>query len=133
MIRRGWYMGGDGFRGSLLKGVKEGLSKGRSGSYHGEAKRAHGEAEAERLLEAGMAVLGVHAGQLAETGKGTVEKQVLAGWLRQRTAARQEWVCERLCMGEVSAVTQAMRVFKSGRDAKVERMRKKLEELSGQA
>ena len=80
-----------------------------------------------------MAVLGVHASQLAETGKGTVEKTVLAGWLRQRTAAQRQWVRERLCMGEVSAVTRAMRVFKSGRDAKVERMKKKLEELSGQA
>ena len=98
-----------------------------------EAKRAHGEAEAERLLKAGMTVLGVHANQLAETGKGTLEKQVLAGWLRQRTAIRREWLCERLCMGEVSAVTRAMRVFKSGRDAKVERMKKRLEELSGQA
>ena len=133
MIRRGWYMGGDGFRGRLLKRVKEGLSKGRSGSYHGEAKQAHGEAEAERLLEAGMGVLGGHAGQVAKTGKGTAEKKALAGWLRQRTTAGRQWVCERLCMGEVSAVTRAMGIFKSGRDAKVERMKKKLEELSGEA
>ena len=92
-----------------------------------EAKRAHGEAEA------GMAVLGVQASQLAETGKGTVEKKALAGRLHQRTAARWQWVCERLCMGEVSAVTRAMRMFKSGRDAKVKRMKKRWEELSGEA
>ena len=51
----------------------------------------------------------------------------------QRTAARRQWVCERLCMGEASAVTRAMGIFKTGRDAKVERMKKKLEELSGEA
>ena len=37
--------------------------------------------------------------------KGTVEKKVLAGWSRQQTAAQRQWVCERSCMGEVSAVT----------------------------
>ena len=71
MIRRGWYMGGDGFRGRLLKRVKEGVQR-AVWINHGAAKRAHGEAEAERLLEAGMAALGVSASQLAETGKGTV-------------------------------------------------------------
>ena len=62
-----------------------------------------------------------------------MEKKALAGRLHQRTAARQQWVGERLCMGEVSAVPQAMRMLKSGRDAKVKRMKKRSEELSGQA
>ena len=62
--------------------------------------------------------------------QGTAEKKALAGWL---LSGRRQWVCERLCMGEVSAVTRVMRIFRSGRDAKVERMKKKLEELSGEA
>ena len=99
MIRRGWYMGGDGFRGRLLKRVKEGVQR-AVWINHGAAKRAHGEAEAERLLEAGMAALGVSASQLAETGKGTLaEKKALAGWLRQRTTAWRQWVCERVVHG----------------------------------
>ena len=40
-----------------------------------EARRTHGEVEAERLLEAGLAVLGVPSSQLAETGKGTSGKE----------------------------------------------------------
>ena len=35
--------------------------------YGGEAKRAHGEAEAERLLARGLAALELAEGQLAET------------------------------------------------------------------
>ena len=56
-------------------------------TYQGEANRAHGQAEAERLLEAVLAVLGLQASQLAETAKGTVARKALAGGLRQVTAA----------------------------------------------
>ena len=43
--------------------------------------------EVEFFLIGSQAVLGVQASQLAETGKGTMEKTAWAGWLRQRTAA----------------------------------------------
>jgi REP element-mobilizing transposase RayT len=132
-IRRGWYMGGEGFRGRMLKRVKEALCRGQSGSYQGEAKRAHGEAEAERLLHAGMEALGVQASQLPETTKGMMEKAVLAWWLRQRTTARRPWICERLSMGEVSAVTRAIRLVKSGQHAKAKRMVNRLMKLSESA
>ena len=39
--------------------------------------------------------------RFVRTGKGTVVKKALARWLRQRTAAQPQWVCERLCIGEV--------------------------------
>jgi hypothetical protein len=42
-IRRGWYLGGDGFRGRLLKMIKATLRKGQAASYVGPAKQAHGE------------------------------------------------------------------------------------------
>jgi hypothetical protein len=133
VIRRGWYMGGEGFRWRMLKRVKEALCRGQSGSYQGEAKRAHGEAEAERLLHAGMEALGVQASQLPETAKGMMEKAVLAWWLRQRTTARRPWICERLSMGEVSAVTRAIRLVKSGQHAKAKRMVNRLMKLSESA
>jgi hypothetical protein len=41
----------------MLAFVEPPLRQGRSGSYSGEAKRAHGEAEAERLLARGLAAL----------------------------------------------------------------------------
>jgi hypothetical protein len=72
-IRWGWYVGGTEFKERMLGLVEPPLRQGRSGSYSGEAKRAHGEAEAERLLTRGLAALG-----LVETRKGAWEKEVLA-------------------------------------------------------
>src|ERR1043165_5129272 len=42
--------------------------------------------------------------------KGRWKRRRWPGRLRQRRAARREWMCERLCMGEVSAVTRAIRL-----------------------
>lgn len=129
-IRRGWYAGGDGFRGRMMKRIKEAVSARRAESYQGGAKREHGEAEAQRWLRAGLAALEMKEAELAEGAKGMVEKQVLAFWLRRRTTAGRRWICERLSMGEVSAVTRAMQTVKQGRDANIERMIKRLEKLS---
>ncbi|MCX6930279.1 MAG: hypothetical protein NT154_44780 [Verrucomicrobia bacterium] len=60
----------------MLALVEQPLRQGRSGSYSGEAKRVHGEAEAERLLALGLAALELAEGQLAETRKGAWEKEV---------------------------------------------------------
>jgi hypothetical protein len=65
-------------------------------------KRAHGEAEAERLLARGLAALGLAEVQMAETRKGAWEKEILAWWLCQHTTARRRWVSERLGMGDES-------------------------------
>src|ERR1039457_5714965 len=75
-IRRGWYVGGTDFKERMLALGEQPLRQGRRGSYRGEAKRAHGEAEAVRLLACGLAALGMTEGQLAETRKGAWEKEV---------------------------------------------------------
>ena len=129
MIRRGWYVGGEGFRARLLKRVKEAMDQGRAESYQGAAKRAHGQSEAEGMLEKGMRVLRLDAGQLARGAKGMAEKQVLTWWLRERTTVGREWICDRLCMGEVSAVTRALRTVRAGGDRNVEQMCKRLAKL----
>jgi len=126
-IRRGWYLGGDGFRGRLLKRVKEGLGATRKESYAGQAKRAHGEAEAERLLKLGLATLDVTAARLAETAKGTLPKQALAWWLRKRTTMWRRWVSDRLWMGEQSAVTRACRAFTGANKSAGASLKRRLE------
>jgi len=126
MIRRGWYIGGEGFRGRLMKLVKRTLTGRKTTSYMGPAKQAHGQTEAERLLAAGLRVLGVEAGELAEFPKGMAEKRVLAWWLRQRTTVGRRWIGERLGMGDESGVSKSIRLVREGRDAELERMRKKL-------
>jgi putative transposase len=128
-IRRGWYVGGTDFKERMLALVEQPLRQGRRGSYSGEAKRAHGEAEAERLLACGLAALGMTEGQLAETRKGAWEKEVLAGWLCQHTTARRRWVSERLGMGDESRVTQAIGRLKRKGQPKLERLKRRLEQV----
>jgi hypothetical protein len=117
-IRRGWYLGGDGFRGRMLKLIKAAVGERRGASYAGAAKRAHGEAEAERLLGEGLKALGLAAGSLPERPKGLAEKQVLAWWLRGRTTMGRRWISERLGMGEESGVSRAVRKVQVGREGR---------------
>ena len=139
-IRRGWYVGGTEFKERMLGLVEQPLRQGRSGSYSGEAKRAHGEAEAERLLARGLAALELTAGQLVETRKGAWEKELLAWWLCQHTTAclrrsgrgrqaRRRWVSERLGMGDESRVTQAIGRLKRKGPPKLERLKRRLEQV----
>ena len=121
-----WYLGGEGFRGQLLKRLKAAYGKGRANSYMGAAKRAHGEAEAERLLARGLAILGVERQRLENTPKGLGEKQVLAWWLRRRTTAGRRWIGERLWMGEESGVSKAVRRVNEDGDGALDPLKKRL-------
>jgi len=125
-IRRGWYLGGDGFRGRMLKLIQAALGEGRAASYTGAAKRAHGEAEAERLVGEGLAALDLDAGSLGERPKSLAEKQVLAWWLRGRTTMGRRWISERLRMGEESGVSRAVRKVQAGREDKLKRLKQRL-------
>ena len=127
-IRRGWYLGDDGFRGRMLKYVKERLRKGRPTTCGGEAKRAHGEQEAQRLLALGLEALQVGDDQLRHGPKGMAEKQALAWWLCRRTTVSRRWIGERLKMGDESRVSQAIRRVKEGRDKGFAKLKECLED-----
>ena len=99
---------------------------GRAASYAGAAKRAHGEAEAERWLGEGLKALGLEAGSLPERPKGLAEKQVLAWWLRGRTTMGRRWISERLGMGEESGVSRAVRKVQVGREGKLRTLKRRL-------
>ncbi len=132
-IRRGWYLGDDGFRGRMLKYVKETLGNGRPTTYSGEAKRAHGQEEAQRLLGLGLAALKVGDRQLQDGAKGMPEKQALAWWLCQKTTVARRWVCERLGMGDESRVSKAIRRMKEGRDSGLAKLKERLEKTEKEA
>ena len=110
----------------MLKMVMATLGKGRAASYLGEAKRAHGELEAERMVAPGLVALGMDSQRLEEKPKGMAEKQVLAWWLRQRTTAGRRWVSQRLWMGEESGVSKAIRLVKESRDGQLNRLKQRL-------
>ena len=94
-----------------MKRIKATLGQGRSASYVGLAKRAHGEVE---------------AGSLAKQPKGMAQKRVLAWWLRGRTTMGRRWVGERLWMGDESAVSRAVRLVQAGRAGELQRLKQRL-------
>lgn len=108
-IRRGWYLGSSHFRDELigrLDGTLQGVTR---SSLNGEEMRLHDEAEAERMLQAGMECLGLDEGDLTGMPKGAEAKAVLAWHLRKHTTVGRKWVAQRLAMGDESRITKLVR------------------------
>ena len=128
-LRRGWYIGGEGFV-EKLQAQLEGVMKGRRRESHsGEAKAAHDEAAAERELKRALRVLGLKEEAVGRMPKGAPEKVALAWWLRRRTTVSLRWVSERLGMGHYTRVTQA--IHRAGRRPgwRLNRIKRKLARL----
>jgi REP element-mobilizing transposase RayT len=130
-LRRGWYVGGEGFAGKLRNRIERLVSGCRRESHSGRDKREHGEQAAEQLLERGMATLGLTAADLALLRKGSAEKAALAGWLRERTTVSLRWVSQRLEMGHYSNASRGPRAMKPAVLRKFKQARSKLERLAG--
>ncbi len=125
-LRRGWYVGGEGFVGKLQEHL-DGVMRGRRRESHsGEAKRAHDEAAAERELERAFRVLGLKEQSVAGLSGSAPEKVVLAWWLRRRTTVSLRWVSERLCMGHYTRVTQAVSRAERRPGRKLNQIKRKL-------
>ncbi len=111
-LRRGWYLGGEGFRDrllSMLDAVPGGL-RGNPANRAGEAVREHGEAEAERLLQAILPQLGLPrtADELAALRKGDPRKVTAAAVLRRKTSVSNAWLSQRLGMGHTGSVSRLL-------------------------
>lgn len=98
-IRRGWHVGGDGFRREMLDRVGRALRAGRRGAYTGDEVREHGEACAEKWIAKGLAALGLAESDLAKLRMNSPEKYALAWLVRRHTGVRPAWIKVRLKMG----------------------------------
>jgi len=128
-LRRGWYVGSEGFL-EKLQGQLEQVMKGRRRESHsGEAKVAHDEAAAERELQRAFRTLGLDEDAVKRLAKGAAEKAVLAWWVRRRTTVSLRWVSERLKMGHYSRVTQAIRRAECRPGRKINQIKHKLARL----
>ena len=126
-LRRGWYVGGDGFAARLRDQVERVVRGSRRESHSGGAVRAHGEQAAERLLQRGLASLGLAKAELARLPKLSVEKVALGGWLRERTTVSLRWVSARLGMGHYTNASRSPRRMNPGGFRKFQKIRSKLD------
>ena len=125
-VRRGWYLGGEDFRDRLVEILGK-VVKGKQGeTYKGQEMRAHDEAQAEQILGKGLRTLNLNEQDLHNMDKGAREKQVLAWWIRKKTVISRVWISQRLRMGDVSRVTQAVSAVSANKDIELIKLKKRL-------
>lgn len=125
-LRRGWYVGDEGFLDQLKARLGKLVAGKRRESHAGGARRAHGEAGARQLLAVGLKALGLRAGDVAALSKGAPEKTALAWWLRERTTVSLRWASEELGMGHYTRVSQAVSRLQRKPGRKLERLKRLL-------
>lgn len=95
-LRRGWYLGGEAFRGHLLSVRTDAAAK--------PEVREHGAAMAQRLLKAGLAFAGLTYEGLEQLRKSDWRKRAIGRAIRLRTTVPTEWIASSLRMGVSSRV-----------------------------
>lgn len=128
-LRRGWYVGDKTFADRVIEAVGRGLEGRRKASLSGEAVDAHGEEAAERRLAAATRALRWEGRDWQARPKVTIEKQILAWWLRSQTSASCRWISERLGMGDESSVSRAVGVIREAKERQVRRWQRVLRRL----
>lgn len=113
-LRRGWYWGTQEFA-QRLRVLSETLIKQRqrsSRAYRRTAEvTAHGQAQAERWVEEGLAAAGLRERDLPGLKGSDPRKLALAELLWRRTTVSQPWIAERLSMRSAANVSQQVRRF----------------------
>ena len=108
-LRRGWCLGGEGFRERMLRildGTSEKLRRTRLSPRDARVERDHGVDEAGRLLAEGLRCLGLQREELPLLKKGDPRKAALAVRIRAKTTVPNGWIAEQLHLGHVSRVNQ---------------------------
>jgi hypothetical protein len=93
-LKRGWYWGSENFR-EKLRGLLE-----------RQITRAHGEAEANRLLELGMEALGLSDPDIRKPVRGDLRRVAVTKVLDSRTTVIQKWIAEQLNMKSAANLSQ---------------------------
>ncbi len=105
-IRRGWYLGEKDFRDELIDRLGKVVSGHRRDSYVGPDIRLHDEREAEIWVEEGLKKFGLLAEDLKVLRKGDARKKVIAWLVRRKTSVKNEWISNRLYMGNASNLSR---------------------------
>ena len=76
-LRRGWVLGGEGFRDRVLDWMKK-TARAQGGKYRGEeTDNDHGERQAERIIREMLEALGLEEAELLRVRKGDWRKRLI--------------------------------------------------------
>jgi hypothetical protein len=86
--RRGWCFGDESFRKELLDCLDQIVAPAKRESFSGEEMLQHDTAEAERLVQRGLAALEITEEELSFQKKGSPQKYAIAWLIRKNTRVR---------------------------------------------
>jgi putative transposase len=112
-LRRGWYLGSDGFRDQLMDYAARAVTGHQRASYEGAALQRHDEDEAERLVSGALTQLGMLSEELATRKRNDPAKQAVAWLVKGRTVVSDTWIVKRLEMGDRTNVSRAVAAFRT--------------------
>lgn len=123
-VKRGWYLGSPEFRQQLTDRLS---AQGATGdNLRGRQRRDHGEDEAERLLQAGLDVLGLLESDVLEMRNNRKEKQALAWLMNTHTTATVRWTAARLEMGHPENASYGINRFRRGESTPIRHLKDQL-------
>ena len=122
-VKHGWFLGSDSYREYLDKFLKD---RTKNDNYRGAQRRDHDLSEAERLLAAGLNVLGVTEEEILESKSVRLEKQALVWLIKSHTTVRGNWLAERLQMGHPMNVSRALSRFRSRGEKETKLLKEKM-------
>ena len=122
-LRRGWYWGGQAFAEKMkaLAGAAVTATPRVSRAYRRTPQHlAHGEQEAARLLEEGLAAAGLRASELEVLPGSDPRKLAIATLIRCQTTVPHQWLADKLAMSSAANVSQHLRLYaRAGKPGKL--------------
>jgi len=113
-VRRGWCIGSEQFRESLLERIEE--TKGKQ--HHGAELRESDEQKAQRLIKEMLRAAGWRTSELTERLKGDHRKAGIARRLRMETMMTWPWIAKQLHMGHWRSAANAVRRLETSPNTK---------------
>jgi REP element-mobilizing transposase RayT len=108
-LRRGWCLGSDEFRQSMLERIEE--TKGQQ--HHGAEVRESEEQKASRLIKEMLKSARWATSDLTKRSKGDPTKAKMARRLRSETTMTWPWITEQLAMGHWRTAANAVRCLQN--------------------
>ena len=129
-LRRGWCLGSVAFKEELRDGLLDKqMNSLMRDSIVGEPRRMHDYSEADRLLQEAVGVLGFDLSKKNRLKRNDASKELVAWFLSEKTSVGQEWIAQKLGMGNRVNVSRAIRHIEGARDGVKYEGKRKLEEM----
>ena len=125
-VRRGWCLGTESFRESLLMRLDDVRASVKKTSHAGDEIREHNERQGKQMLIRGLQSLGLSVSDLKDLPKGAIEKQILAWYIRSHTTVSNTWLSKALQCGHPSNIPGYIRRISSTQDRTIKRLVKRI-------